>query len=150
MLNYKDDCGGFSPCISIALPVSLLAGILVAILFAFELIPGITTATWIVFGLGVLALIFVLLALVRIDGRDTVFLKSLKRLLPCLLAGIFGTILSSLAALSIVLTPSAIFSIILVGLVAFFFSLLISSLILLIKCVQSFGYDRFSEAKVEP
>ena len=145
MLGSKDHCG-FSPCLSIAFPVSLVVGILVAILFTFGLIPGITTATWIVFGLGVLGLVFVLIAVLLLGcNRCFVLLKCLEKLLPCLLAGIFGTIILSLVALSIVLSIG-IFTIILVGLLAFFFSLLIVSLILLIQCVIE---NRFSNKITE-
>ena len=57
-----------SGCNCWALVLGVLFGIIVAILFAFGLIPGITLAVWIAFGIGVL-LLLVLTGLIAIVAK---------------------------------------------------------------------------------
>ncbi|NCA67894.1 MAG: hypothetical protein EOM87_07525 [Clostridia bacterium] len=105
------------------------------VLFAFGLIPFIQIAVWIAFGLSVLTLILlvvgVLLGAVTAPG---ILSKCLCNNLVCLLVGIFGTLLVSLAALSIVLTPAFVLVTALVALGAAFFTILIISIICFIAC----------------
>jgi len=124
-----------SACGIIAVPIAIVVGIIIGILFAFGFIPGIVTATWIAFGIGVLSLIILVTAiLVAVSADSCILFTCLMQNICCLLAGIWGTIISALAGLSIVLTPSILVAI-LVGIGAFFLSLLITSLILFILCI---------------
>ncbi|MDP4120390.1 MAG: hypothetical protein Q8876_04945 [Bacillota bacterium] len=113
-------------------------GAIVGILFAFRYIPFIVISTWIAFGLGVLTLIFLVIGvfLGAVTGPNALA-KCLCKNTTCLLVGVLGTIISALAALSIVLTPVFISVITLVAIGAFFFSLMILGLIALISCIAS-------------
>jgi len=135
MADYNDRYN-FSACGFVGIPVSIVIGIIVGILFAFEFIPGIETAAWIAFGLGVLGLIILVAAVfVAVSTESRALTRCLQLNVNCLLTGIWGTILSGLAALSIELTPGSILIAVLVGIGAFFFSLMIVSLILFILYV---------------
>lgn len=129
------NCNLNSSCF-IGILLSLFLGAAVGILFAFGFIPGIVISAWIAFGLGVLTLIFLVYGLFLAAVSPTGPLsKCLYKNTLCLLIGIFGTIITALAALSIVLTPIFISVIILVAIGGFFFSLMIFSLIALLCCI---------------
>ncbi len=116
--------------------VSIVFGVLVAVLFNLGLIPGITTIVWIVFGLSVLALILLVwggyLSAVSIPG---ILRICISRNGVCLLAGIIGTLISAIIALSITLVTSSILITVFIGIAAFFFALMIIALIALLRCI---------------
>lgn len=115
--------------------ISILFGAIIGILFAFGFIPGIVIATWISFGLAVLTLIFLVTGVfLGAVTRSQILWRCLRAKTEFLLVGIVGTLITSLAALSIILLPS-ISVIILVAIGAFFFALMIIGLIFLIKCI---------------
>jgi len=116
--------------------LSIIIGVIIGVLFAFGYIPGVVTAVWIAFGLGVLGLVILAIAIfVGVSTRYKALIKCLQLNINCLLVGIWGTIITGLAALSIVLTPGSVLIAILIGIGAFFLSLLIISLILFTLCV---------------
>ncbi len=120
-------------CIGVLL--SLIAGIIAGVLFAFHVFTFLPVGVWIVLGIAVLTLIFVELALIFGALSFTNPLNEcLRRGIRCLLIGIFGTIILAIILLSILLTISTPV-IILVGLLAFFFVLMVISLIALIRCI---------------
>jgi hypothetical protein len=129
------DKKGFDACGSIGLVVSIVFGALIGVLFNLGLIPFIVTTVWIVFGLAVLALILlvwgVYLASVSPPGvlRICVDRKGL-----CLLAGIIGTLIFSIVALSITLTTTILITII-IAILAFFFALMLLAIIALLRCI---------------
>ena len=135
------ECNNENPisvCSFFSVIISVLAGAIIGVLYALCFIPFITTAVWIAFGLGVLALIFlvagVFLAAVL---QPYALIKCLRGNSTYLLVGIIGTILSALAALSIVLIPFCIPAITLIAIGAFFFTLMIFGLINFIICIVS-------------
>lgn len=125
-----------SGCNCWALVLGVLFGIIVAILFAFGLIPGITLAVWIAFGIGVL-LLLVLTGLIAIAAKDraNALDKCLCKNGVCLLISALGTIISTIAALSISLVPYSLLIIALVFIAAAFFGVLVLSFIALLICV---------------
>jgi len=131
--NNKCD---FSSCSCIGILISVIFGAIVGVLFAFGFIPFIQVATWIAFGLGVLFLILLILGvyLSAVTGSNPLS-RCLCKNTSCLLAGIFGTIIATIAALSIVLTPVFISVITLVAIGAFFFSLMVIGIIGFINCI---------------
>lgn len=126
----------FDACGSIGIVISVVIGALVAVLFNLGFIPGITTVVWVVFGLSVLTLILLVwgayLSAVSIPG---VLRICVSRNGICLLAGIIGTLISAIIALSIVLVPASILITIFIGIFAFFFALMIIGLIALLRCI---------------
>lgn len=116
--------------------ISIIIGAIVGILFAFFLIPNIFAFILAAFGLAVLALIFLLagvfLAAVKPPNALS---KCLHMSIDCLLVSIFGTILSALAALCVVLIPLNIAAIAIVAITAFFFTLMVIKLIAFIRCI---------------
>lgn len=126
----------FTGCGFLGVFISIIVGAAVGVLFAFSLIPFITTVVWIAFGLGVLTLIFLITGVfLSATSRSETLIKCTKRNTPCLLAGIFGTIITSIVALSIVLTPALILVITFVAILAFFVSLMFIALIGYILCI---------------
>ena len=135
-MGHCDDNCSFNAFSGLGIVISVMFGAIIAILFAFDFIPGIVTSTWIAFGLGVLSLVILVIGvfLAAVTGPNALS-KCLSRNTTCFLIGIIGTIISSLAALSIVLDTTFISVIILVAIGAFFFSLMIIGLIALINCI---------------
>lgn len=123
-------------CCLIGVVISIIVGIIIGILFAFGFIPNIVTAVWIAFGFAVLTLIFLVVAVfLAVYTESKILIKCLKRNISCLLVGIIGTLIFALAALSIVLNPAFVTVVILIGLGAFFTSLMLILLICFILCI---------------
>lgn len=133
-MNSSVKCFNLAWC-CIGIFISLLVGIIVGVLFAFNVFASLETGVWIVLAIAVLTLIFVELALIFGAISFTNPLNEcLRRGIRCLLIGIFGTIILAIILLSIgiiICLPV----IIIVGLLAFFFTLMIISLIALIRCI---------------
>jgi len=127
---------GFTACGCVGLIISIVFGALIAVLYSFGLIPNLIIAAWIAFGLAVLTLIFlvsgVFLAAV---SSSRALRKCLYRNATCLLAGIIGTIIATIAVLLIDIIPATIAVLIVVSIAAFFFALMIIGLIALIQCI---------------
>jgi len=129
--KYNSTACGF-----IGVLTSIAIGVIIGILFALGFIPNIVTAVWIAFGLAVLTLVILVIAVfLAVYTESKILSKCLKRHISCLMAGILGTLISALAALSIVLNPAFISVVILVGIGAFFTSLMIISLVLFVLCI---------------
>jgi len=132
-----DGCS-FNACSCLGIIISVVFGAIVGVLFAFGFIPFIETAAWIALGLGVFSLIVLIAAsfLAGITAPNPLS-SCLCGNAACLLAGIIGTIIASIIALSIVLDPAFISVIALVAIGALFFALMIVGLISLICCIAS-------------
>jgi len=116
--------------------VSVLTGVFVGVLFALGFIPLINIAVWIALGLGVLVLILLVISVFLTTYIESYTLtKCLCIYTTFLLVGIIGTIISAIAALSIILIPLCIPSIALVAIGAFFFSLMLFGLVSFISCI---------------
>lgn len=110
--------------------LAVIAGIIFAvaagILFSGGGFVGITIALWIAFGLAVLTLLILVYCIVEAsDLRCSALKEYLCVLGTPLLIGILGTLVTSLIALSITLTPAAISSVVLVALTAFFLAFML-------------------------
>lgn len=122
----------------IAVTIGIVFGAVIGILFAFIPIPFMGTAIWIAFGLGVLALVALIIE-IFIAGvtAPNVSSKCLHKGTGLLLVGAIGTIISSIVALSITLTPTLIAVITIIAIVAFFFALMVVALISVLLCIAS-------------
>ncbi len=116
----------------LATVISIFLGVIIGVLFFFALIPTIIPAIWIAFGLSILTLIgLVTLSSADIErGNQCMCIYG-----KCLLAGIFGSLITSIIALVITLTVGAVFGAIVIAIWGFFFTLLLIALIMLVKCL---------------
>ncbi len=130
-------CGG---CKLVGTIVGIIVGVIIGIIFALGYTPLIVTGIWIAFSLAAFVLIYVLGALFTgsCNGSCNSVMGCLRRNLGCLLTGAVGTLLTSLAALSIVLDIAATPIILLIGLGAFFFTFLVVGIISFIRCAVNF------------
>ena len=127
----------FSACGCFGAVVSVVAGAVIGILFAFGLIPLVFQAIIAALGLAVLALVFLLVCvLLAAMTPPNLLSKCLCKNIVCLLVSVFGTILAALSALSVVLLPVFIAVIGLVAVTGFFFTLMIIELIAFIFCIM--------------
>lgn len=115
--------------------ISVMSGIVIALLFFFLFIPFIRTAIWIVLGLTVIILfslfdIAVLSSITRCTFLRTCICHHVKTVFILALI----TLIFCLASLSIVLT-NFISVTILIGFGAFFFGLMLFSFYHLVKCL---------------
>lgn len=115
---------------------SIIGGIAAAVLFYLGYITSAVVGIWITFGIAAFSLIYILLSTFLSSCSETCarFSHCLHRSLKCLLIGSIGTIVVSIAALSISLTTTAAPTII-VGLLVLFFILLLSAIVNLLKCI---------------
>lgn len=130
--DKKCACG----CGIIGTVLGIIFGIIVASLFAAGSTPLIVTAIWIAFAVAGATLILLMIMLpISACGTCMRLVICLKRSLTCLLIGTIGTVVTSIAALAIVLEITAMSMIFLIGLGTFFFTMLLSGLVSFFKCL---------------
>ena len=132
-LGCNCSCG----CGAVGTIFGIILGVIVAVLFSLGLTPLILSGIWVAFSVGVASLAFVLI-LAAFTGCSTSCCnveKCLIKKLKCLLIGILGTILTTLALVSISLEISSIVVTIIVALATFFLIFLISSIVSFLKCL---------------
>lgn len=139
-------CGRFCRFSFLEIFLCILLGAAVGVLFWFNFLSGINTAVWIVFGLAVLILIFLVAGLYAASAfRRT----PLARCLACrgvlLLTATIGTLVMAIGALSITLTTTSIWVTALIAVGAFFNALMLIELILLLCCISRGLRGRFGE-----
>lgn len=136
-MGAKSKSRGFRACDTIGLIISIVFGALVAALFASGLIPFITTAVWILLGLAGLLLIFLVsgLYLAASSSDSSSLRKCICKSALCLLAGTIGTIILAIIALSVELITTSVIVIVIIGLLAFFFALMVLGIISFIRCI---------------
>lgn len=134
----NSDRSGFNACGFIGIIISIILSALVGTLFIFGFIPFIELATWIVFGLAILILFFLVLGafLAGVTKSDALS-KCLCQNGCYLLVGVIGTIISTLILLSSVLSLCILTILPFVVVATFFFSLMIIALIALLSCIIS-------------
>lgn len=135
--NKSCICGG---CKLVGTIVGIIVGVIIGIMFALGYTPLIVTGIWIAFSLASFVLLYILgtLFLGSCSGSCGIIMGCIRRNMGCLLTGSIGTILTSLAALSIVLDIAVNSIVLLVGLGTFFFTFLIVGIISFIKCAVNF------------
>ena len=127
-----------SACLLIGITLSIIFGVIVGILFFFGYVPLIETAVWIAFGIAAFALAILLISAI-FSNRDKVY-KCLRANAGALLTGIIGTLITAIAALSIILTPGSVLIAILIGLGAIFLGVTLTALVCLILCLLDLGW----------
>lgn len=133
MTNANCNCRNF--CSLFAIILSLVVGIVTAMLTFMAVITVTPAFLWVLFGIATLYLLVapVLLSFVRsCDTRDCVC-----ALLPNLLTGLVGTILTSLVLLAVTFAATSILGALVTGALLAFFTLVITSNACLASCTAS-------------
>ncbi len=133
------NCGCRIDCTGTAVVASIIIGIIAAFL-NFSAVITITPAfLWVVFGIAVvyLALSF----LQKENGCKTFAAGCCCSSYTTFIIGVLGTILTSLILLGITFAATSVIGAIIVGLLLFFFSLLITSTVCILRCA-SVCYDQ--------
>ena len=120
-------------CAALAFIASIVIGIVTAMLRITAVITVTPAFLWVLFGIAVVYLAILLLASVfsRAIGTRECFCFNL----PIILAGILGTILTSVILLAITFAATSIVGAIITGALLFFFSLLLTTTACLVKCI---------------
>ena len=121
-----------------ALVVSVIAGIGLAVIFSLGIIANVTVALWIAFGLSIVSLL-ALFAIAPFSGSDE--LPTLQRCFCAyskgLIAGTIGTLVTTLAALSLTIAVTSTALIIIFFLIGLFLALLLISIVQFLWCLTS-------------
>ncbi len=126
--NCKYSCNG------LAIVASLFIGIISAILSFTGIITVAPVFFWVIFGIavGYLALILASSATRKYNNRKQCVCSTLN----LLLAGILGSIISSLVLLAITFVATSALGAIILGIALFSFSLIFTSTACLVKCLS--------------
>ncbi len=126
-----------SICETLALLFSIIFAVIVAVLFALLPIPNITTAIIINLILATILLILYSALLGFIQYTGNIKIRLCFRFTSTLFfIGVIGSIIASIIALSITLTPNVL-GVILVGFIAFFFLLMLITFVCLLNCLAT-------------
>lgn len=125
-------------CIFLAIIASIIIGTITAILAITTVIAIPAVLYWILFGIA--AVFLILLLLVGAFG-DCSVKNCTSSTLSALLAGIFGTLLTSLILIAVDFGGISIIGAIITGALLAFFSLIITSVACLIRCFTAHCND---------
>lgn len=123
------------PCTT-ALVLSVIVGLVLSILCSFCCIAQTAVLLWISFGLALTVLFTVTFILTMLtDERGSPVRKCLCPYGRCILSGVIGTIVSTIAGLAITLLTTGIISVIVFFLVGAFLTLMLTTFFQFIFCV---------------
>ena len=125
MAFFNCDCNCRCRCPVVALVLSAIIGVLTAFFQITGLITVSVAFLWVVFEIGVVSLGILVLAVAQ--GRRSEPSSCACSILDTLLAAILGAILLAVILLAFGITATSVLSAILVGLLLFFFWLILSS-----------------------
>ncbi len=123
-------CNGKSDCAGIAIVASIIIGIITAFLTFTAVITVTPAFLWVVFGIAVVYLAIALIVAPSIRKTGCVCTN-----LPVLLTGILGTILAAVILLAVEFAATSVIGAIITGALLLFFSLIITSIACLVKCI---------------
>ena len=126
-------CDNRRECLTVAVVVSLLVGVVTAFLTFAAVITVTPAFLWVVFGVAVGFLALSLYSAAIIQG--TAVCRGLCDILTGLLAGVLGTVLLALVLLAISFAATSVIGAILVGLLLFFFALVLTTAACLVRCI---------------
>lgn len=126
-----NNCGCRCVCTAAALVVSAILGVLTAFFQITGMITVTTVFLWVAFGIAVVYLVLLLAG--ALLERNTSQRSCTCSALNTLLAGILGTILLSVVLLAVGITATSVISAIGVGLLVFFFALMLTATACLVR-----------------
>lgn len=126
-------CNHKNNCLFSAVVASIIIGIIAAVLRFTAVITVTPAFLWVVFGIAIvyLAITSIISAVVRSGGTR----GCICSILPVLLTGILGTVLTSVVLLAIEFVATSVIGAIITGALLTFFSLTLTSVACLSKCV---------------
>ncbi len=130
--NYG--CGCRWECTAIAVVASIIIGIITAFLSFSAVITVTPLFLGVLFGIAVVYLAITLISATEI--RRAGIRGCVCRTLPFVLTGILGTILTSVILLGVSFAATSILGAVITGLLLAFFSLIITTVACLVKCVS--------------
>lgn len=113
--------------------ISIILGFIVGIVSFNVVIPGIVAALWIAFGIGVGALLLVILLAAFVKGREEWCICENG---TCIAVGAIGTIISTIIGLSITITTGVVAIAVLLGITTFFLAFTLFGLLQLAICLS--------------
>lgn len=119
-------------CVGVSIVVSVMIGVISAILRYFSVITLTPVFLWVVLGVAVAFLAITLIT--STDSTANSARGCLCSILPVVLTGILGSVITSLILLGIEFAIVSVIGAILTGLVLLFFSLLLTSVACLVLC----------------
>lgn len=123
------------PCAT-AFILSVIVGLVLSILYSFCCIAQTAIILWISFGLALTVLFTVTFILAMLtDERGSPIRKCMCTYGTCIISGVIGTIVSTIAGLAITLLTTGIISVIIFFLVGAFLTLMLTSFFQFIFCV---------------
>lgn len=127
-------CNNQNNCTGIAVVASTIIGIITAFLTFTAVITVTPAFLWVLFGIAVvyLAITLILSTVRRFSGTRSCACN----ILPVLLVAILGTILTSVVLLGITFAATSVIGAIITGLLLAFFSLIITTVACLAKCLS--------------
>lgn len=126
------NCNMRCNCTGIGAIASIILGVVTAFLTFSATITVTPAFLWVLFGIAVVALGLLLIysSLLRCTSAR----ECVCNILPAVLTGILGTILTSVILLGITFAATSIIGAIITGVLIFFFSLLVTSVSCLVSC----------------
>lgn len=131
------NCSCRCNCTGIGFIASIILGVVGAFLTFAATIVITPVFLWVPFGIAVVALGLVLLYTALLRRSQT--RECVCNILPTVLTGILGTILTSVILLGITFAATSILGAIISGALIFFFSLIITSVACLVSCTAGCG-----------
>jgi len=133
MNSFNCSCSITNKCSILAVIISVIIGVITTVLTITAAITVTPAFLWVLFGIAVVYLLGVLVAspYIKISASK----RCLCTVLPLLLLGILGTVITSVILLGITFAATSIAGAIITGLLLLFFFLVITSTICLVKCV---------------
>ena len=133
------NCNCKTACTVLAIIAGITVGIIAAILRYTAIISVFPAFFWVLFGIAVvyLGLAPVEIGIIRRQTPGYCLCPSVT----AILAGALGTILTSALLLGIPFAATSAVGAVIFGFLAGFFTLLLSSMVCLVKCVAKCGYD---------
>ncbi len=132
MLNCSCECR--YNCALVSVTASIIIGIIAAFLRFFAVIAPTPAFYWVLFGI---AIVYPAVILLSSQGRGGYENACICSVIPGLITGIAGTIITSLILLGITFAATSVIGAIITGLALAFFTLLIANVLCLIICKAS-------------
>ena len=126
------NCNPGSECSILAIIASIIIGIVTTLLTITAVIAVTPAFLWVLLGIAVVYLAVLLLA--TASFRCTHRCRCLRTPLGLAIAGILGTVLTSIILLAITFSATSVIGAIITGALLLFFSLLITSTACIVKC----------------
>lgn len=128
------NCENRFGCTGFAIIASIIIGVITALLRITAVITVTPAFLWVVFGIAI-AYLAINLLVASWSKKNYCSEKSL----PLVLTGILGTVLFSVVLLVVDFVATSIIGAIITGALLFFFSLLITSTLCLVKCLSNYN-----------